>query len=166
MESPSANNINIAFDHWTLLKGGVDQQTYQDQLIAALPNHELKFSIAPDIPQSNGVPYAISIAGGADANMVFEAARKIWPTVINTAVDTTPIQPDVVNILGEQIRVGHVVVSRNDNETWSLERVREIYKIEGDTITFGLGPVGHAMRTVFASDKVAVTRKSVTSVGG
>jgi hypothetical protein len=165
MEIPLPNNIHIAFDNWTLLKGGVDVQTYQDKLIAALPNHELKFSIAPDRPQSNGMPFATNMAGGADAKLAYDAAEKIWPKVVNTAVLTTSIQPEIVSILGEQIKVGHVTVFKNQNDTWSLELVREIYKVDGDTITFGLGPVGHAMRTVLKNDRVPVTRESATSMG-
>jgi len=165
MENHMPNIISIAFDQRTLRAGGVDHQLYQDKLIAALPNHKLQFSIARDIPQSLGMPLALSIVGGADAHEAHEAARQIWPTVLNTAMMSTSTQPDVVSVLGEQIRVGHFTVSRNGDETWRLERVREIYKVDGNAITFGLGPIGHASRTVLKHEKVAVTRESVTSVG-
>jgi hypothetical protein len=155
---------SIAFDPWTLRAAGVEHQLYQDKLIAALPGHELQFSIARDIPQSLGMPFAINMASGADAAMAFEAASRIWPTVINTAMSITDKEPGVVSVRGEQIRVGHVTVSKNEHGTWTLERVREIYKVAGDTITFGLGPIGHAMRTVLKEDKVVVTKESVTSV--
>ncbi|MDF0506492.1 hypothetical protein POK33_37700 [Burkholderia cenocepacia] len=160
-----ANVIEIAFDCWSLRRGSVDLQAYQNELIAALPNHELIFSLAPDIADSLGMPFAIKMASGTDASMAFDAAKKVWPSVINTAMVTTDLQPDVVNILGDQIKVGHVTVSKNGNETWTLERVREIYKKDGHSITFGLGPIGHASRTVLNEDKVVVTKDSVASVG-
>jgi hypothetical protein len=80
MENHMPNIISIAFDQRTLRAGGVDHQLYQDKLIAALPNHKLQFSIARDIPQSLGMPLALSIVGGADAHEAHEAARQIWPS--------------------------------------------------------------------------------------
>ena len=74
-------------------------------------------------------------------------------------------EPEVVSVLGEQIRVGYFTVSKNGNETWLLERVREIYKVDGNAITFGLGPIGHASRTVIKEEKVVVTKESVTAGG-
>ncbi|MBR8206778.1 hypothetical protein KDW80_29940 [Burkholderia vietnamiensis] len=159
------NVIKIAFDCVSLRRGSVDLQTYQDELIAALPDHKLEFSLAPDISDSLGMPFAINMASGTDASLAFDAAKNVWPLVINTAMMTTDIQPEVVSILGDQIKVGHVTVSKNTNETWTLERVRDIYKKGEHSITFGLGPIGHASRTVLKEDKVVVTKDSVASVG-
>lgn len=80
-------------------------------------------------------------------------------------IEITKEAPAVVRIPGEKIKVGHVTVFKNNNGTWSLERVREIYKIGDDSISFGTGPVGHARRTALKSDKVVITRESVASVG-
>lgn len=117
------NIISITFDPWTLRAAGVEHQLYQDKLVAALPGHELQFSIARDIPQSLGMRFAINMASGADAAMAFEAASQIWPTVINTAMTITDTEPEVVSVHGEQIRVGHVTVSKNENGTWNLKGV-------------------------------------------
>lgn len=86
MENHMPNIISIAFDQWTLRAGGVDHQLYQDKLIAALPGHQLQFSMARDIPQSLGMPFGISTVGGTDAHVAHEAAGRIWPTVVNTAM--------------------------------------------------------------------------------
>ncbi|MBF6989286.1 hypothetical protein [Cupriavidus sp. IK-TO18] len=77
----------------------------------------------------------------------------------------TEASPDVVRVRGDRIKVGHFTVIMNPNRTWSAERVREIYKVGDDTVTFGVGPVGHAQRTVFHGEMVAVTRASAESVG-
>ena len=165
-ENHMSNGIHIAFDVMTLRKGAVDLPIYQDRLIAALPNHELTFSLAREIPDAVYIPFAINSASGTDANLVMPIAREIWPTVIETAMKTTDTQPDVVSVLGDKIKVGHVTVFQNPNGTWSLEIVREIYKVDEDSITFGLGPIGHAQRTVLKNDKVVITKASANSVGG
>ncbi|KWI49503.1 hypothetical protein [Burkholderia cepacia] len=165
METQLPNIIKIAFDRWTLRQGWVDHELYEKELRAALPNHELQFSFAPDIPQSVGMKFAFNVASGADAAMAFEAAKQVWPNVINTAMTIAITEPDVVTVLGEQIRVGHVTVWKNENGTWTLARVREIYKVADNTVTFGLGPIGHTMRTVLKEDKVVVTKESATSTG-
>ena len=76
-------------------------------------------------------------------------------------------QPDTVRVRGDEVRVGHWVVIKNPkgDGTWLVERVREIYQATGDTVTFGLGPVGHAARTVFNAEKIAITRQSAETVG-
>jgi len=104
METPRASVIAIAFDCLSLRRGSVDLQAYQDELTAALPNHELKFSLAPDIADSLGVPFAISMVSGTEASMAFDAAKEVWQSVINTAMGTvTDLAPEVVSILGEQV---------------------------------------------------------------
>lgn len=119
MEAPLPHVIEIAFDCWTLRRGWVDLQVYQDSLIDVLPNNELKFSIAPGLPQSVGMPFAINRAGGVDASMASEAAKEVWATLLNTAMTTTDTEPDVVRILGDQIKVGYVTVSRTGLGLWN-----------------------------------------------
>ncbi|REG58542.1 hypothetical protein B0G80_1201 [Paraburkholderia sp. BL6669N2] len=79
-----SNKIQIAFDTWTPRKYAADQRVYQERLIAALPAHELKFSIARDTPQSVYMPEGISMASGVDAALAMKLAKAIWPTVANT----------------------------------------------------------------------------------
>jgi DNA-binding protein H-NS len=84
-------------------------------------------------------------------------ARKRSMEEISTSMEA----PDVVRIPAHKLKVGHVHVFRNANGSWSLERVREIYKVtEGPdaTVTVGLGPVGHAARTFFKGQMVDITR--------
>lgn len=81
-----SNVIRISFDVQTLLDYKVDQKVYQDRLAAALPNHRLEFSYAPPIRDSIYVTFAISIVGGENPKLVFDAAKAIWPHVRGTSV--------------------------------------------------------------------------------
>jgi len=66
-------------------------------------------------------------------------------------------------VAAHRLKVGHVHVFRNPNGTWSLERVREIYKMTQGvdaTVTVGVGPVGHASRTFSKNQMVDITRES------
>jgi hypothetical protein len=79
--------IKVAFDAYTLCQAKVDQQVYQDRLAAALPEHSLSFSIAPDVPMTVGFPFAINMisSAGVSPDKVMQAAETIWSLVINTA---------------------------------------------------------------------------------
>lgn len=83
------NEINIALDAYTLEKFGVDQKAYQSRLNAALPDHRLTFSIAPDSPMAVGFRYAINMVSGPNdaPRLVTEAAEKVWPMVIGPSIE-------------------------------------------------------------------------------
>ncbi|MGA3983447.1 hypothetical protein ACI2TD_18095 [Ralstonia nicotianae] len=79
-------------------------------------------------------------------------------------IKITEEAPDVVRISTQKLKVGHALVFKNPNGSWSQERVREIYKVTKGppaTITVGLGPIGHASRTLFLDEKVDVARASL-----
>lgn len=87
-----------------------------------------------------------------------DAVEQVWPMVINTAMTITDTELGVVRVDAVHIRVGHATVSKNENGTRTLECVREMYEVADHTVTFGLGPIGHTMRTVLKEDKVDVTK--------
>jgi len=71
--------------------------------------------------------------------------------------------PEIVRIQAQKLKVGHVHVFQNQDRSWSLERVREIFEItEGadGIVSVGLGPTGHACRVFFRRQWVTITRAS------
>lgn len=84
------NTLRIVFDGQTLFDCKVDVKIYQDRLIAAIPNYKLEFSFAKSDPDTLGMPLALSIVGGENVSVVFDAAKRIWPEVCGTAVQQPP----------------------------------------------------------------------------
>lgn len=76
------NALKIAFHAYTLRKYEVDQKTYEERLMTALPSYDLTFMIGSEDPDSIDMPNAISNVSGRDANLAIEVASKIWSDIL------------------------------------------------------------------------------------
>lgn len=74
----------------------------------------------------------------------------------------TDVQPDIVRVKVENLRVGFVHVYKVENGQFELGRIHEIGTAKNGTVTFRYGFDGHAMGSQHVGLYVDVLRESIS----